>query len=109
MSGRNRGVTEYQVTLKGIDGGYISAGTTSAYVKVNSDTVPAGNYDFKFESRSTASYTVKASKIALRGCDCIPDSDYSLDGTNYTELSDTSTVIQITQDCTIYIKTYQVE
>lgn len=103
------GAIEYNVTIQGVNGGYISDGTTAAFVKVNSDTVSDTNYDFKFESRSTASHTVKASKIALIGCNCIPDSDYSLDGTNYTELSNTPTVIQITQDCTIYIKTYTVE
>lgn len=103
------GAIGYNVTIQGVNGGYISAGTTAAFVKVNSDTVSDTNYDFKFESRSTASHTVKASKIALIGCNCIPDSDYSLDGTNYTELSNTPTVIQITQDCTIYIKTYTVE
>ena len=103
------GAIEYNVTIQGVNGGYISAGTTAAFVKVNSDTVSDTNYDFKFQSRSTASHTVKASKIALIGCGYVPDSDYSLDGINYTELSNTPTVIQITQDCTIYIKTYTVE
>lgn len=104
------GAIEYNVTIQGVNGGYISDGTTAAFVKVNSDTVSSTNYDFMFSSRSTASHSVKASKIALLGGDTIPDSDYSLDGTNYTELSGTTpTVIPITQDCTIYVKTYQVE
>lgn len=104
------GAIEYNVTIQGVNGGYISDGTTAAFVKVNSDTVSDTNYDFLFNSRSTASYSVKASKIALLGGNTIPDSDYSLDGTNYTELSGTTpTVISITQDCTIYVKTYQVE
>lgn len=104
------GAIEYNVTIQGVNGGYISAGTTYAFVKVNSDTVSDTNYDFMFSSRSTASHSVKASKIALLGCGTIPDSDYSLDGITYTELSGTTpTVISITQDCTVYIKTYQVE
>lgn len=102
-------VTEYQVTVQGVNGGYISAGATSAFVKVNSDTVSDTNYDFMFERRSTASHTINASKIALIGGNTIPDSDYSLDGTNYTELTSTPVVIEITQDCTIYIKTYDVD